>query len=169
MTSPSLGCSSVLVAVRERLRGFSVLARHERHLLPRGHQSLDLLHVVATLLRALFEVVHLIGQLGRGGTERQLCLLLRHSDPERFAHRVVVFNPSRHAPWNRELQDAGVEVLEVPVSCRGVPRRLAYLLARRLQTVHESSLRLDDLEDQLSAVRTFAARVEEICRAADKT
>ena len=44
-----------------------------------------------------------------------------------------------------------------------------HLLARRLQTVHESSLRLDDLEDQLSAVRTFAARVEEICRAADKT
>lgn len=38
------------------------------------------------------------------------------------------------------------------------------LLARRMQTVHESSLRLDALESQLVAVRTFAQRVEEICR-----
>ncbi|MCR9202537.1 MAG: glutamine synthetase adenylyltransferase [Planctomycetaceae bacterium] len=37
------------------------------------------------------------------------------------------------------------------------------LLARRLQTVHESSLRLHDLEEQLAAVRTFASRVEQIC------
>lgn len=73
------------------------------------------------------QVVHMINQLGRGGTERQLCLLLRHSDRQRFAHRVVVFNPSRHAPWNRELEAAGVRVLEVPADCRGVVQRLAHL------------------------------------------
>lgn len=88
----------------------------------------------------MIEVVHLIGQLGRGGTERQLCLLLRHSDPERFVHRVVVFNPSRHAPWNRELEDAGVEILELPSTCRGVPRRLVHLFKRlrrrRPQVIH---------------------------------
>ena len=77
-------------------------------------------------------VVHLINQLGRGGTERQLCLLLRHFDAERFHHRVVAFNPSRHAPWNRELEQAGVGILEVPESVRGVARRLAWL-ARRLR------------------------------------
>lgn len=76
-------------------------------------------------------VVHLINQLGRGGTERQLCLLVRHFDPARFVHRVVAFNPSRHAPWNRELEEAGVEILEVPADCPGVARRIAYL-ARRL-------------------------------------
>lgn len=78
-------------------------------------------------------MVHLINQLGRGGSERQLCLVLRHFDRTRFVHRVVAFNPSRHAPWNRELEEAGVQVLEVPESCRGAPRRLLYL-ARRLRS-----------------------------------
>ncbi len=77
-------------------------------------------------------VVHLINQLGRGGSERQLCLLLRSFDRRRFTHTVVAFNPSRHQPWNRELEAAGVEVVAVPEGCRGVARRLFYL-ARRLR------------------------------------
>lgn len=86
------------------------------------------------------EVVHLVGQLGRGGTERQLCLLLCHSDRQRFHHRVVVFNPSHHAPWNEELEAAGVELLEIPTQCRGSARRLVYLLRqlrrRRPHVIH---------------------------------
>lgn len=77
-------------------------------------------------------MVHLINQLGRGGSERQLCLVLSHFDRRRFVHRVVAFNPSRHAPWNQELEEAGVEVLEMPETCRGAARRLLYL-ARRLR------------------------------------
>jgi glycosyltransferase involved in cell wall biosynthesis len=72
-------------------------------------------------------VVHLINHLGRGGTERQLYLLLAHRDAERFEHRVVVFNPSPNNVWDRELAACGVEVTTLPTSCHGTPRRLAYL------------------------------------------
>lgn len=75
-------------------------------------------------------VVHLINHLGRGGTERQLYLLLRHLDRERFRHRVVVFNPSRNAVWDAPLAALGVEVESLPPSCRGVPRRLIHLFRR---------------------------------------
>jgi len=78
-------------------------------------------------------VVHLINQLGRGGTERQLFLLLKHHDAAGFEHRVAVLNPSRHAAWDRELAAASVEVLAVPASCRGPARRLLYL-RRRLRS-----------------------------------
>lgn len=37
------------------------------------------------------------------------------------------------------------------------------LLAKRMQTVHDSPLRLEMLEDHLAAVRNFSARVEQIC------
>ena len=71
-------------------------------------------------------VVHLINQLGRGGTERQLYLLLSHSAGP-LEHRVVVFNPSPHETWEDELRRAGVPVLTVPSSCRGVARRVVWL------------------------------------------
>jgi glycosyltransferase involved in cell wall biosynthesis len=77
-------------------------------------------------------VAHLINHLGRGGSERQLVLLLRHMDRERFAHRVVVFNPSPHRVWDDELADLGVEVESLPEDVRGVARRLFYL-GRRLR------------------------------------
>ncbi len=77
-------------------------------------------------------VVHLINHLGRGGSERQLVLLLRHLDPERFTHRVVVFNPSSNKVWDETLAQLGVEVVVLPESCRGVGRRLVFL-ARRLR------------------------------------
>ncbi len=89
-------------------------------------------------------VVHLINQLGRGGTERQLYLLLEHHDAASFEHRVVVFNPSRHAVWNRELAAAGVEILALPASCRGPARRLLHLWRRlrsfRPHVVHSWTL-----------------------------
>ena len=77
-------------------------------------------------------VVHLINHLGRGGSERQLVLLLRHMDPQRFAHRVVVFNPSPHRVWHAELTARGVAVESLPAHVRGVARRLFHL-GRRLR------------------------------------
>lgn len=72
-------------------------------------------------------VAHLINHLGRGGSERQLVLLLRHLDPRRFVHRVVVFNPSPHRVWDAELAALGVEVEGLPADVRGVARRLLHL------------------------------------------
>ncbi len=81
---------------------------------------------------ARIRVVHLINHLGRGGSERQLVLFLRHLDPARFVHRVVVFNPSSNKVWDDTLARLGVEVVPLPESCRGVWRRLVFL-ARRLR------------------------------------
>lgn len=72
-------------------------------------------------------VAHLINHLGYGGSERQLYLLLEHMDAERFAHRVVVFNPSPERVYDEALAELGVEVGSLPGDCRGVARRLLYL------------------------------------------
>lgn len=80
-------------------------------------------------------VLHLINQLGRGGTERQLFLLLKHHDASAFEHRVAVLNPSRHSSWDHDLAGTGVEVLALPATCRGPARRLLYL-RRHLRSFH---------------------------------
>lgn len=72
-------------------------------------------------------VVHLIGQLGLGGSERQLLVLLRHLDRERFENHLVVFNPSPYGELHQEFERLGVPVTTVPPECRGVPRRLRFL------------------------------------------
>lgn len=72
--------------------------------------------------------LHLINQLGYGGTERQLSLLLTHMDPDRFEHRVVVLNPSPHRSYDEELERQGVSVRVMPRSCRGPLKRLLFLV-----------------------------------------
>ncbi len=81
------------------------------------------------------EVVHLIGQLGQGGSERQLHLVLEHLDPARFECRVIAFNRSPEGELHRALEGLGVAVEYVPESCRGIARRMAYLhrVLRRLR------------------------------------
>ncbi len=92
-------------------------------------------------------VVHLINHLGRGGTERQLFLVLRAMDPAAFEHHVVVFNASENLVYDEALAAAGVRVHHLPRECRSVARRLAHLvrLLRRLEarvvhswTVHDN-------------------------------
>ena len=77
--------------------------------------------------RDRIRVVSLIGQLGRGGSETQLYLLLKHLDPARFERRVVVFNRSGDGEVDRALERQGIPVDAVPESCRGIVQRLAYL------------------------------------------
>ncbi len=72
-------------------------------------------------------VVCLIGQLGRGGTESQLYLLLRHLDRSRFDCRVIVFNRSGWGEMNQAIERLGIDVDVVPARCRGVPRRMLYV------------------------------------------
>lgn len=89
-------------------------------------------------------IVYLIGQLGLGGSERQLYLLLKHMDKTRFEPHVVVFNPSNHYTLDRDLHDAGVRVYEIPQTTKGVWARMLWLysLFRRLRphVVHSWTL-----------------------------
>lgn len=72
-------------------------------------------------------LVYLIGQLGLGGSERQLLVLLEHLDRERHECCVIVFHPSPEGELHRELEGLGVTVVDVPEGRRGVFARLVFL------------------------------------------
>ena len=67
-------------------------------------------------------IVYLIPHLGKGGSERQLYLLLKHLDKQKFNCSVVVFHTSPNETYEDELFSAGVQVFHPP---RGVTRRSA--------------------------------------------
>lgn len=91
-------------------------------------------------MRDKITVVALIGQLGRGGSERQLFLTMTHLNPDRFDRHVVVFNPSCHAVYDEALQATGVTIWPVPASCRSIPQRVRFVTAvlrkTRAEVVH---------------------------------
>lgn len=74
-------------------------------------------------LRLLF----LIGELGLGGSERQLYLLLKYLRREWFECHVVVFNRSGHFVFNNSLEAIGVRVSAVPKTCRSIAARMLFL------------------------------------------
>lgn len=79
------------------------------------------------MLQTRIKIVFLIGQLGLGGSERQLYLLLKHLDKDLFECHVIVFNPSPYVVLNETLERAGVKVWPVPLDCRGVWQRIHFL------------------------------------------
>ena len=90
--------------------------------------------------RRRLRIVSLIGQLGQGGSERQLHLVLENLDPARFDNRVIAFNRSPHGELHRALERLGIGVEYLPAGCRGIGRRTAYLYRalrrRRPDVVH---------------------------------
>lgn len=91
-------------------------------------------------------VLHLIAHLGRGGTEGQLALILRHLDPQLVASEVAFFNPSAHQVWDDELAGAGISVHDLS-TVHGTRARLAavaQILRRgRFDLVHSWTLHLN--------------------------
>ena len=89
-------------------------------------------------------IIYLIGQLGLGGSERQLYLLLKHMDKTRFEPHVVVFNPSPNYTLDDDLRKAGVHVHAIPLDVKGVRARMPWLyrLFRQLRphVVHSWSI-----------------------------
>ena len=79
------------------------------------------------------KVVYLIGQLGRGGSERQLYLLL--SNMPQVDRHVLVFNPHEHPIYKRDFQAIGVTVTDLPATARSKYTRVKFIAAylRRLQ------------------------------------
>ena len=92
-------------------------------------------------------VMYLIGQLGLGGSERQLYTILRASDYTEFEYSVIVFNPSDYVVLDDKLRELRIRVLSIPESKRGILQRSRYLfrLMRTLRpdvihswTVHDN-------------------------------
>lgn len=93
-------------------------------------------------------VVHLINHLGRGGTERQLFLVLSAMARGPWEHHVLVFNRSHNLVYDDPLRALGIPVTSLPETCRGALRRTYYLgrWLRRLKprivhswTVHDNA------------------------------
>lgn len=57
-----------------------------------------------------------IGQLGMGGGERQLYLLLSKIDTKRFVPIVITFNPDRKDFWEEKIVQRGIKVIGIPRS-----------------------------------------------------
>lgn len=77
--------------------------------------------------KSQIRLVALIGQLGLGGSERQLFLLLKHLNREIFEPHVVVFNPSAYHTLDDELRQMGIAVYPIPEDCHGILQRATWL------------------------------------------
>ena len=86
------------------------------------------------------KIVYLIGQLGLGGSERQLYLLLKYFDPSKIEATVIVFNPSPYITLDRAIEALGFRVFSIPEDHRTILSRIFFLLRvfRRIrpQVVH---------------------------------
>jgi len=72
-------------------------------------------------------IIFLIGQIGKGGSERQLYLLLKGLNRTRFDPSVVVFNSSPNETYKSDLEASGIKVAEIPSYCCGFSRRARWL------------------------------------------
>jgi len=85
-------------------------------------------------------VLAIIGELGRGGTEQQLRLVMKHMDAAQCERHVMVFNSSRLLVHDDDLEAHGVRVWRISDRHGSIPQRMLdlYRLLRRLrpQVVH---------------------------------
>lgn len=72
-------------------------------------------------------IVYLIGELGKGGAEKQLYLMIKHMDRTLFDPIVIVFNACPDPVYFQKLQALGVTVLEIPRSITGIMKRSIFL------------------------------------------
>jgi glycosyltransferase involved in cell wall biosynthesis len=79
-------------------------------------------------------VTHLIPQIGIGGSELQLCRLIRESSPDRAAHRVLYYSDSLDSEGLRVYERAGILVEKV--DRRGGP---AFFIPRLIGAVRGGS------------------------------
>ena len=93
-------------------------------------------------------IVYLIGEIGFGGTERQMTLILRYLKNPNEKYHLIVFNHSYFGNLKKELMSLGVEIYFIPTSVNSIYKRLKYLinLIKRIKpilihswTIHDSS------------------------------
>jgi len=72
-------------------------------------------------------VVYLIGELGKGGSERQLYLLLKAMDLSEVEPLVVVFNHSKESDYSDDIRALGIRVVFLPTRSASVFSKLRFL------------------------------------------
>lgn len=79
-------------------------------------------------------LLYLIGQLGPGGSERQLFYLLERMNRERYQPEVVVWNYVEDAPYISKMQALGVPIHAMPIpASRWAKLTMLRRLVRQLQ------------------------------------
>ena len=79
-------------------------------------------------------LLYLVGKLGRGGAERQLCYLLQAIDRERYRPAVVVWNHSPDDVLTHEIAALGIPMHLFPHGVsRSTKLRQVRQLARQLE------------------------------------
>ena len=68
-----------------------------------------------------------IGQIGYGGTEKQMALLLKHLNPNEFDYHIMVFNQSPFGDLKNEIEKTGAMVHFIPNNKQSIPERLLFL------------------------------------------
>ena len=71
-------------------------------------------------------ILYIVGQLGPGGTERQLVCLLETMDKKNFMPCVVVWNFQDNDTYVKRIQDLGVTVLALPKGLGPLRKLLAF-------------------------------------------
>ena len=74
------------------------------------------------------KIIFLINELGKGGSERQLYLLLKHMDLNAAEPLVAVFNPSTLTDYADAIRALGIQVLPLPSSKNSPLKRLFWLI-----------------------------------------
>ncbi|HOZ39135.1 MAG TPA: glycosyltransferase [Anaerolineaceae bacterium] len=74
------------------------------------------------------KVIFLINELGKGGSERQLYLLLKHMDLNAAEPLVIVFNPSALTDYADSIRALGIQVLPLPSLKNSPLKRLIWLM-----------------------------------------
>lgn len=87
-------------------------------------------------------ILYIIGQLGWGGSERQLSYLLRSIDREQYPSRVLVWNYSPHDRYVEEIRSLGIPIHSFPQGTSKITklcgvRRLSRLLSA--EVIHSFS------------------------------
>ncbi len=72
-------------------------------------------------------IVYFIGQIGLGGSEKQLYLLLKYLNRPDLVCYVVVFNNSPFGNYEVELSKIGVKLYFIPKNVNSIPKRFIYL------------------------------------------
>jgi len=74
------------------------------------------------------KIIFLINELGKGGSERQLYLLLKHMDLDAAEPLVVVFNPSTLTDYADAIRALGIQVFPLPTSRNSPLKKLIWLV-----------------------------------------
>jgi len=74
------------------------------------------------------DIVYFIGEIGLGGTEKQVTLLLKYLKKNNFNYHIFIFNKSIFGDFKNELIETGVQLYFIPDRFRSIIARLIYLL-----------------------------------------